>query len=68
MSPPESSFHQIVVPVSLRPKLLQIAHEIPAAGHLGVAKTLSRLLRHFIGLAFHVTLKVSVAIVMFANV
>jgi len=44
---PESSFHQIVVPASLRPKLLQIAHKIPAAGHLGVAKTQSRLLRHF---------------------
>jgi len=47
LAPPESSFHQIVVPASLRPKLLQIAHEIPAAGHLGVAKTQSRLLRHF---------------------
>ena len=47
MAPPESSFHQIVVPASLRPKLLQIAHEIPAAGHLGVANTQSRLLRHF---------------------
>ena len=30
-----------------RIKLLQIAHEIPAAGHLGVAKTQSRLLHHF---------------------
>ena len=47
LAPPESSFHQIVAPASLRPKLLQIAHEIPAAGHLGVAKTQSRLLRHF---------------------
>ena len=37
----------IVVPASLRPKLLQIAHEIPAAGHLGATKTQSRLLRHF---------------------
>jgi len=47
LAPPESSFCQIVVPAYLRPKLLQIAHEIPAAGHLGVAKTQSRLLRHF---------------------
>jgi len=47
LAPPENSFHQIVVPASLRPKLLQIAHEIPAAGHLGVARTQSRLLRHF---------------------
>jgi len=36
-----------VVPTSLRPKLLQIAHDIPAAGHLGVAKTQSHLLQHF---------------------
>ena len=43
--PRQSSFHQ--VPASLRPKLLQIAHEIPAAGHLGVTKIQSRLLRHF---------------------
>jgi len=27
MAPPESSFHQIVVPASLRPKLLQIARD-----------------------------------------
>ena len=47
MSPPESSFHQIADPSSLRPELFQIAHKIPAAGHLGVAKTHSRLLRHF---------------------
>ena len=47
LAAPESSFHQIVVPASLRPKLLRIAHEIPAAGHLGVAKTQNRLLRHF---------------------
>jgi len=36
-----------VVPSSLQPKLLQIAHDIPAAGHLGVAKTQRRLLQHF---------------------
>ena len=47
LAPPESSFHQIVVPASLRLKLLQIAHEIPVAGYLGVATTQSRLLRHF---------------------
>ena len=67
MAPPESSFHQIVVPASLRPKLLRVAHEIPAAGHLGVAKTQSRLLRHFFGLASHVTLRASDAVVIFAN-
>ena len=47
MAPPESSFHQILVPASLRPKLLQIAQEIPAAGYLGIGKAQSRLLRHF---------------------
>ena len=37
----------IVVPTLLRAKLLHIAHAIPAAGHLGVAKTKARLQRHF---------------------
>jgi len=41
------SIHQVIVPTTLRPKLLQIAHDIPAAGHLGIAKTRSRLLKHF---------------------
>ena len=31
----------------MRANLLHLAHEIPAAGHLGVAKTKDRLLRHF---------------------
>ena len=31
----------------MRPKLLYIAHAIPAAGHLGVAKAKARLQRHF---------------------
>jgi len=39
LAPPVSSIHQIVVPTSLRAKLLHIAHDIPEAGHLGVAKT-----------------------------
>jgi len=47
LAPPVSSIHQIVVPTYLRAKLLHIAHDIPAAGHLGVAKTEKRLLRHF---------------------
>jgi len=46
-APPASNIHQIVVPTSLRAKLLHIAHDIPAAGHLGVAKIQKRLLRHF---------------------
>ena len=66
MAPPESSFHQTVVPASLHRKLLQIAHEIPAAGHLGVAKTQSRLLRHFFWPG--VTLRASVTVVVSASV
>jgi len=37
--PPSADIHQIVVLTHLRPKLLYIAHDIPAAGHVGVAKT-----------------------------
>jgi len=47
LAPPERSIHQLVVSASVRPQLLQIAHEIPATGHVGVAKTQRRLLRHF---------------------
>jgi len=47
VSPPDAAVHQIVAPAVLRPRLLQIAHEIPAAAHLGVAKTTARLQRHF---------------------
>ena len=69
IDPPESSIHQIVVPATLRPKLLQIAHEISAAGHLGVPKTQSRLLPHFFsGLASLVTRRASVAVVISVNV
>jgi hypothetical protein len=38
---------QVVVPVKLRPQMLDMAHSIPAAGHLGMAKTLARLTQHF---------------------
>jgi hypothetical protein len=38
---------QIVVPVTLREKLLVLAHDIPMSGHLGVKKTLDRLLNSF---------------------
>jgi len=39
LSPHEATYHQVVVPTVLRAKLLSVAHDIPAAGHLGVAKT-----------------------------
>jgi len=47
LSPAEATIHQIVVPKPLCGKLLHIAHDIPATGHLGVAETKNRLLRHF---------------------
>ena len=47
VSPRDAAVHQIVAPVVLRPRLLQIAHEIPAAAHLGIAKTTARLQCHF---------------------
>jgi len=45
--PVADTITQIVVPVPLRPKLLYISHDIPAAGHLGQRKTRARLLQHF---------------------
>ena len=38
---------QIVIPRPLRAKILEMAHDIPAAGHLGMHKTRSRLWPHF---------------------
>jgi len=46
LATPESSIHQVIVPTSLRPTLLQIAYDIPAAKHFGLAKTRNRLLQH----------------------
>ena len=39
--------HQIVLPPSYRKEVLQMAHESPMAGHLGVNKTESKILQHF---------------------
>ena len=41
------SADRIVVPTALRLQILQLAHDIPAAGHLGIRKTMSRLQPHF---------------------
>ena len=38
LSPHEATHHQVVAPTVLRAKLLSVAHDIPAAGHLGVAR------------------------------
>ena len=43
----DSEVTQIVAPKPIRSQLLRIAHDIPALGHLGIAKTKSRLEKHF---------------------
>ncbi|XP_078000635.1 uncharacterized protein LOC144453240 [Glandiceps talaboti] len=40
-------FEQIVVPKSCRLAILQLAHDIPLAGHLGTEKTKDRVLQNF---------------------
>ena len=42
-----SVVHQIVVPEVYKGEILRLSHDIPVAGHLGINKTLSRILRHF---------------------
>ena len=39
--------HQIVVPRDYRPEILNLAHETPMLGHLGVNKTYHKILNHF---------------------
>ena len=44
---PDQEVKQVVVPHVLRHSVLQLAHSIPLAGHLGIAKTLDRVLQHY---------------------
>ena len=41
------SANRIVAPSNLRLQVMQLAHDIPAAGHLGIRKTINRLQPHF---------------------
>ena len=43
----EAIVHQILVPRELRPHVLELAHDNPMAGHLGVRKTKARIFEHF---------------------
>ena len=45
--PTDTGHNQIVAPAAISRQLLYISHDIPASGHLGVRKSLDRLLRHF---------------------
>ena len=40
-------WYQVVLPACLREKVIQLAHDQPLAGHLGVEKTKERILRSF---------------------
>ena len=42
--------YQIVVPTVHRREVLELAHDLPVSGHLGVHKTYNRVLQHFFGL------------------
>ena len=39
--------HQIIVPKSYRNHIVCIAHESPLAGHMGIRKTVARVMQHF---------------------
>ena len=39
--------NQIVLPQCYRTEVISMAHDIPMAGHLGVNKTIERILAHF---------------------
>ena len=42
-----TAVHQVVVPPRYRKEILRLAHGIPMAGHLGVRKTVARILAHY---------------------
>ena len=44
--------HQIVVPKCYREDVLNLAHELPLAGHPGINKTYQKVLSHIIGWVF----------------
>ena len=39
--------HQIVVPRAYSPEILNLAHDLPMSGHLGINKTYHKILNHF---------------------
>ncbi|XP_071948672.1 uncharacterized protein [Antedon mediterranea] len=42
-----NEIHQIVIPSGYRQDIIGIAHDDPLSGHLGVNKTVDKILRHF---------------------
>ena len=47
LNPDLHSNYQIIIPYCLRGKILNMAHSIPACGHMGVRKTIKRIVKHF---------------------
>ena len=45
--PFEPETYKLVVPESLRQDILELAHDVPTFGHLGITKTLAKLKRNF---------------------
>ena len=43
-----TDYHQIVVPRSYHPEILNLVHETPMSGHLCVNKTYHKILNHFL--------------------
>lgn len=46
-SPTKEVIKQLVVPTKFRRQILQLGHDIPMAGHLGIKKTRERILKYF---------------------
>ena len=47
VTPSEEEIHQIVLPQKYRSMVLELAHDIPLSGHLGIKKTRDRILQHY---------------------
>ena len=45
--PFEPETYKLVVPETLRQDILELAHDVPTSGHLGITKTLAKLKRNF---------------------
>ena len=56
---------QIVLPYALKGQLINLAHSLPASGHLGVVKTRKRIMQYFTGQVFLRTYKCTAVAVMF---
>ncbi|ORD93019.1 hypothetical protein ECANGB1_1772, partial [Enterospora canceri] len=41
-----SETHQVVIPLSVRPAIIELAHD-GVSGHLGIQKTYKKVLHHF---------------------